>query len=48
MNYSDLIYDFNLYLCEKFDYRNGYSIMHNANGIYVSIHVDKMDLYICF
>ena len=33
MNYSDFIYDFNLYLCERFGYRNCCSVMHNANGI---------------
>ena len=32
MNYSDFIYDFNLYLCERFGYRNCCSVMHNANG----------------
>ena len=48
MNYSDFIYDFNLYLCERFGYRNCCSIMHNANGICVSVHVGEMDLYIRF
>ena len=38
MNYSDFIYDFNLYLCERFGYRNCCSVMHNANGICVSVH----------
>ena len=41
MNYSDFIYDFNLYLCERFGYRNCCSVMHNANGICVSVHVGK-------
>ncbi len=41
MNYSDFIYDFNLYLCERFGYRNCCSVMHNANGICVSVHVWK-------
>lgn len=45
MNYSDFIYDFNLYLCERFGYRNCCSVMHNANGICVSVHVGEMDLY---
>ena len=48
MNYSDFIYDFNLYLCERFGYRNSCSVMHNANGICVSVHVGEMDLYIRF
>ena len=47
MNYSDFIYDFNLYLCERFGYRNCCSVMHNANGICVSVHVGEMDLYLC-
>lgn len=29
---NDLILDFNLYLCEKFGYRNSCSVMQNANG----------------
>ena len=48
MNYSDFIYDFNLYLCERFGYRNCCSVMHNANGICVSVHVGEMDLSIRF
>ena len=48
MNYSDFIYDFNLYLCERFGYRNCCSVMHNANGICVSVNVCEMDLYIRF
>ena len=48
MNYSDFIYDFNLYLCERFGYRNCCSVIHNANGICVSVHVGEMDLYIRF
>ncbi|QRO26105.1 hypothetical protein I6J50_07820 [Phocaeicola coprophilus] len=38
----------NLYLCERFGYRNCCSVMHNANGICVSVHVGEMDLYIRF
>ena len=48
MNYSDFIYDFNLYLCERFGYRNCCSVMYNANGICISVHVGEMDLYIRF
>ena len=48
MNYSDFIYDLNLYLCERFGYRNCCSVMHNANGICVSVHVGEVDLYIRF
>ena len=32
-NYNDLISDFNLYLCERYGYRNACSVMWNANGI---------------
>ena len=46
MNYSDFIYDFNLYLCERFGYRNCCSVMHNANGICVSVHVGEMDSFL--
>ena len=35
-------------LCERFGYRNCCSVMHNANGICVSVHVGEMDLYIRF
>mgnify|MGYP000175840903 CR=1 FL=1 len=45
MNYSDFIYDFNLYLCERFGYRNCCSVMHNANGICVSVHVGEWIIY---
>ena len=34
---NDLILDFNLYLCEKFGYRNSCSVMQNANGFCVDI-----------
>ena len=37
MVYNDLIADFNLYLCEKFVYKNSCSVMQNANGICVSV-----------
>ena len=33
MEQKDLILDFNLYLCEKFGYRNSCSVMQNANGL---------------
>ena len=32
---KDLILDFNLYLCEKFGYRESCSVMQNANGFCV-------------
>ena len=35
MEQKDLILDFNLYLCEKFGYRNSCSVMQNANGFCV-------------
>ena len=46
MNYSDFIYDFNLYLCERFDYRN--CCLVNANGICIHVHVGEEDLYTRF
>lgn len=48
MNYNDLIADFNLYLCEKFGYRDSCSVMENANGICVSVNERELDLYIRF
>lgn len=45
-NYNDLISNFNLYLCERYGYRNVCSIMWNENGIYVSIHKRGLDIYI--
>ena len=47
-NYNDLISDFNLYLCERFGYRNACSVMWNANGICISIHRGSLDIYIRF
>ena len=48
MVYNDLIADFNLYLCEKFGYRNSCSAMQNVNGICVSVSERELDLYIRF
>ena len=42
-NYNDLISDFNLYLCERYGYRNACSVMWNANGICISIHKGSLD-----
>ena len=47
-NYNDLISDFNLYLCERFGYRNACSVMWNANGICISIHKGSLDIYLRF
>ena len=47
-NYNDLISDFNLYLCERFGYRNACSVMWNTNGICISIHKGSLDFYIHF
>jgi hypothetical protein len=47
-NYNDLISDFNLYLCERYGYRNACSVMWNANGICISIHRGSLDIYIRF
>ena len=45
---NDLILDFNLYLCEKFGYKNSCSVMQNANGFCVDIHERDLDCYIRF
>ena len=45
---NDLILDFNLYLCEKFGYRNSCSVMQNANGFCVDIRERDLDCYIRF
>ena len=47
-NYNDLISDFNLYLCERYGYRNACSIMWNANGICIGIFKGSLDIYIRF
>ena len=47
-NYNDLISDFNLYLCERYGYRNACSVMWNENGICISIHKGSLDIYIRF
>ena len=47
-NYNDLISDFNLYLCERYGYRNACSVMWNENGICISIHRGSLDIYIRF
>lgn len=44
----DLILDFNLYLYEKFGYRESSSVMQNANGFYVDIRERDLDCYIRF
>ena len=45
---KDLILDFNLYLCEKFGYRESCSVMQNANGFCVDIRERDLDCYIRF
>jgi len=45
---KDLILDFNLYLCEKFGYRNSCSVMQNANGFCVNISERDLDCHIRF
>ena len=47
-NYNDLISDFNLYLCERYGYRNACSVLWNENGICISIHRGSLDIYIRF
>ena len=41
---KDLILDFNLYLCEKFGYRESCSVMSHANGFCVDIRERDLDL----
>ena len=43
MEQKDLILDFNLYLCEKFGYRNSCSVIQNANGFCVDIRERDLD-----
>ena len=45
---KDLILDFNLYLCEKFGYRESCSVMPHANGFCVDIRERDLDCYIRF
>ena len=47
MLHNDLICDFNLYLCEKFGYRNC-SVIQNANGFCVNIRERDLECYIRF
>ena len=43
---KDLILDFNLYLCEKFGYRESCSVMPHANGFCMDIRERDLDCYI--
>ena len=45
MLHNDLICDFNLYLCEKFGYRNCCSVMQNANGFCYKYLFTESDEY---
>ncbi len=45
---KDLTLDFNLYLCEKFGYRESCSVMSHANGFCVDIRERDLDCYIRF
>ena len=45
---KDLILDFNLYLCEKFGYRESCSVMQHANGFCMDIRERDLDCYIRF
>ena len=42
---KDLILDFNLFLCEKFGYRESCSVMSHANGFCVDIRERDLDCY---
>ena len=48
MNYSDFIYDFNLYLCERFGYRNSLHVTQTMNGFCVDVNIKPVKLYIRF
>ena len=48
MLHNDLICDFNLYLCEKFGYRNCCSEIQNAHGFSVNTRERHLDCYIRF
>ena len=42
-NYNELISDFNLYLCERFGYRNACSVMWNASA---SVFTEEVWIFI--
>lgn len=45
---KELVFDFDLYLCERFGYRNACSATATANGFCVNVRERELDLYIRF
>ena len=45
---KELVFDFNLYLCERFGCRNACSATATANGFCVNVRERDLDLYIRF
>ncbi len=48
MDYTQLIFDFNLYLFETFGYRDACKVEENMNGICIKIRKKEIDAYIRF
>lgn len=45
---KDLLLDFDLYLCERFGYRNSLHVTPTMNGFCVSVRIKPVKLYIRF
>lgn len=45
---NDLLLDFDLYLCERFGYRNSLHVTPTMNGFCVSVRIKPVKLYIRF
>ena len=45
---TDLLLDFDLYLCERFGYRNSLHVTPTMNGFCVSVRIKPVKLYIRF
>lgn len=45
---KDLLLDFDLYLCERFGYRNSLHVTPTMNGFCVSVKIKPIKLYIRF
>lgn len=45
---KDLLLDFDLYLCERFGYRNSLRVTPTMNGFCVSVRIKPVKLYIRF
>lgn len=46
--HKDLLLDLDLYLCERFGYRNGIHVTPTMNGFCVSVRIKPVKLYIRF